>query len=132
MDHHNQQQQRRPVLITSFWEDENTLCYMMDLRGICVARRRDNDMVNGTKLLNIVGMSRGRRDEILRSLDGVRVRVGAMHLKGVWIPLYSAVELARQFNVSDILHPLLADDPSQFVSLEATAEYYRLPAHSHI
>lgn len=45
----------------------------------------DNDMVNGTKLLNVVGMSRGRRDGILKNERGrVVVKVGAMHLKGVW------------------------------------------------
>jgi enhanced filamentous growth protein 1 len=45
----------------------------------------DNDMVNGTKLLNVAGMSRGKRDGILKSekLRNV-VKVGAMHLKGVW------------------------------------------------
>ena len=45
----------------------------------------DNDMVNGTKLLNVVGMSRGKRDGILKNERGrVVVKVGAMHLKGVW------------------------------------------------
>lgn len=42
-------------------------------------------MVNGTKLLNVVGMSRGKRDGILKNERGrVVVKVGAMHLKGVW------------------------------------------------
>ena len=42
-------------------------------------------MINGTKLLNVAGMSRGKRDGILKS-EKVRsvVKVGAMHLKGVW------------------------------------------------
>jgi hypothetical protein len=45
----------------------------------------DNDMVNGTKLLNVTGMSRGKRDGILKNEKGrVVVKVGAMHLKGVW------------------------------------------------
>jgi protein SOK2 len=45
----------------------------------------DNDMINGTKLLNVVGMSRGKRDGILKNEKGrVVVKVGAMHLKGVW------------------------------------------------
>jgi hypothetical protein len=45
----------------------------------------DNDMVNGTKLLNVAGMSRGKRDGILKNEKGrVVVKVGAMHLKGVW------------------------------------------------
>jgi protein SOK2 len=42
-------------------------------------------MINGTKLLNVAGMSRGKRDGILKNEKGrVVVKVGAMHLKGVW------------------------------------------------
>lgn len=42
-------------------------------------------MVNGTKLLNVTGISRGKRDGILKHERGrVVVKVGAMHLKGVW------------------------------------------------
>lgn len=42
-------------------------------------------MINGTKLLNVAGMTRGRRDGILKS-EKVRhvVKIGPMHLKGVW------------------------------------------------
>lgn len=94
----------RPKITTNVWEDEGTMCYQVDAKGICVARRQgicllftpimynfkyifclDNDMINGTKLLNVVGMSRGKRDGILKNEKGrVVVKVGAMHLKGVW------------------------------------------------
>jgi hypothetical protein len=48
----------------------------------------DNDMINGTKLLNVAGMSRGKRDGILKSeKQRSVVKVGAMHLKGVWYTL---------------------------------------------
>jgi hypothetical protein len=46
-------------------------------------------MINGTKLLNVAGMSRGKRDGILKNEKGrVVVKVGAMHLKGVWYSRY--------------------------------------------
>ena len=99
----NNPSQAHSKLTTSLWEDERTLCYQINVRGICVARRQgnpawiritrlissfpllDNDMINGTKLLNITGMSRGKRDGILKIEKGrVVVKVGAMHLKGVW------------------------------------------------
>lgn len=42
-------------------------------------------MVNGTKLLNVAGMTRGRRDGILKSEKQKHVvKIGPMHLKGVW------------------------------------------------
>ena len=45
----------------------------------------DNNMINGTKLLNVAQMSRGKRDGILKN-ESVRhvIKVGSMHLKGVW------------------------------------------------
>jgi len=55
-------------------------------------------MINGTKLLNVAGMTRGRRDGILKS-EKVRhvVKIGPMHLKGVWcgIPPLESDRLAR-------------------------------------
>jgi hypothetical protein len=48
-------------------------------------KKSDNHFINGTKLLNVAGMTRGRRDGILKS-EKVRhvVKIGPMHLKGVW------------------------------------------------
>jgi len=106
----------RPKITTTLWEDENTMCYQVDARGICVARRQDNNMINGTKLLNVVGMSRGKRDGILKNEKGrVVVKVGAMHLKGVWITFNRAKTLANQFKIADLLFPLFVDDPSIFL-----------------
>ncbi|KAK4519488.1 RNA helicase [Mucor velutinosus] len=110
----------RPKLTTTLWEDEGTICYQVDANGICVARRQDNDMINGTKLLNVAGMSRGKRDGILKNEKGrVVVKVGAMHLKGVWITFVRAKLLAAQYKIQEILYPLFVEDPSVF--LYATA-----------
>jgi len=75
----------RPKITATLWEDEGTLCFQVEINGICVARREDNHMINGTKLLNVAQMTRGRRDGILKS-EKIRnvVKVGPMHLKGVW------------------------------------------------
>ncbi|KAI9027144.1 hypothetical protein CLU79DRAFT_740489 [Phycomyces nitens] len=73
-------------------------------------------MINGTKLLNVVGMSRGKRDGILKNEKGrVVVKVGAMHLKGVWITFSRAKDLATKFKIVDLLYPLFVDDPSVFL-----------------
>jgi enhanced filamentous growth protein 1 len=75
----------KPRVTATLWEDEGSLCFQVEAKGICVARREDNHMINGTKLLNVAGMTRGRRDGILKS-EKVRhvVKIGPMHLKGVW------------------------------------------------
>ncbi|KAI7862404.1 transcription regulator HTH, apses-type DNA-binding domain-containing protein [Spinellus fusiger] len=107
---------QRPKLTTTMWEDEGTACYQVDTKSVCVARRQDNDMINGTKLLNVVGMSRGKRDGILKNEKGrVVVKVGAMHLKGVWITFSRAKDLASKFKIVDLLYPLFVDDPSVFL-----------------
>ena len=74
---------------------------------VCVARREDNNMINGTKLLNVAGMGRGRRDGILKS-EKVRhvVKVGPMQLKGVWIPYERALDFANKERITDLLYPL--------------------------
>ncbi|KAI9288082.1 hypothetical protein BC943DRAFT_183310 [Umbelopsis sp. AD052] len=112
----------RPKLSTHLWEDEGTICYQVDARSICVARRQDNDMINGTKLLNVVGMSRGKRDGILKNEKGrVVVKVGSMHLKGVWITFARAKALAAQYKIIELLYPLFVDDPSVFLYMSPQA-----------
>ncbi|KAI2769602.1 hypothetical protein DTO012A8_5415 [Penicillium roqueforti] len=97
----------RPRVTATLWEDEGSLCYQVEAKGVCVARREDNHMVNGTKLLNVAGMTRGRRDGILKS-EKLRhvVKIGPMHLKGVWIPFERALEFANKEKITDLLYPL--------------------------
>ena len=107
----------KPRVTATLWEDEGALCFQVEAKGVCVARRDgtflqlqclhaqmqqsslarrhlrglyltkllDNHFINGTKLLNVAGMTRGRRDGILKS-EKTRhvVKIGPMHLKGVW------------------------------------------------
>ncbi|KAA8914776.1 hypothetical protein TRICI_002835, partial [Trichomonascus ciferrii] len=101
----------KPKVTTTLWEDEGTLCFQVEARGICVARREDNDMINGTKLLNVAGMTRGRRDGILKGEKNRHVvKAGAMHLKGVWIPYDRALDFANKEKIIDLLYPLFVTD----------------------
>jgi len=97
----------KPRVTATLWEDEGSLCFQVEARGICVARREDNHMINGTKLLNVAGMTRGRRDGILKS-EKVRhvVKIGPMHLKGVWIPYERALDFANKEKITESLYPL--------------------------
>ncbi|PYH40123.1 cell pattern formation-associated protein stuA, partial [Aspergillus saccharolyticus JOP 1030-1] len=97
----------KPRVTATLWEDEGSLCYQVEAKGVCVARREDNAMINGTKLLNVAGMTRGRRDGILKS-EKLRhvVKIGPMHLKGVWIPFDRALEFANKEKITDLLYPL--------------------------
>lgn len=67
------------------WLDDMVCVWWWNIMYVCSFSLLDNDMINGTKLLNVAGMSRGKRDGILKNEKGrVVVKVGAMHLKGVW------------------------------------------------
>ena len=96
-------------------------------------------MINGTKLLNVAGMSRGKRDGILKSeKQRAVVKVGAMHLKGVWyisvqahpliirIPFERALDFANKERIIDQLYPLFVQDIKSF--LYHPANYARTSA----
>ena len=72
----------RPVAC-SLHHAHHLRAYQLKRTGL--TRQTDNHMINGTKLLNVAGMTRGRRDGILKS-EKTRhvVKIGPMHLKGVW------------------------------------------------
>ena len=108
--------ERKPRVTTTLWEDQGTLCFQVEARGVVVARREDNDMINGTKLLNVAGMSRGKRDGILKS-ENFRsvVKVGTMHLKGVWIPFERALDFATKERITEVLYPLFVSDIKSFL-----------------
>lgn len=66
-------------------------------------------MINGTKLLNVAGMTRGRRDGILKS-EKMRhvVKIGPMHLKGVWYVHALKVSLSGIFHTDHLQDPIRA------------------------
>ncbi len=113
----------RPRVTTTMWEDEKTLCYQVDANGVSVVRRADNNMINGTKLLNVAHMTRGRRDGILKS-EKIRdvVKIGSMHLKGVWIPFDRALAMAQREGIVDLLYPLFVRDIKQVIQQGSTTQ----------
>ncbi|CAN3357514.1 hypothetical protein DICA3_C11562 [Diutina catenulata] len=102
---------RKPKICTTFWEDEGTTCYQIRHNNILVSRSEDTNYINGTKLLNVIGMTRGKRDGILKTEKNKNVvKVGSINLKGVWIPFERAYEIARNEGVDDALYPLFVED----------------------
>lgn len=107
----------KPKLTGTVWEDEGTVCFQVEVRGICVARREDNCFINGTKLLNVANMTRGRRDGILKSEKTRNViKIGPMHLKGVWIPFERALEFANKEKITEQLYPLFVSNINRLLA----------------
>jgi len=129
----------KPRVTATLWEDEGSLCFQVEAKGVCVARREgskletfdpihqvltscsDNHMINGTKLLNVAGMTRGRRDGILKS-EKTRhvVKIGPMHLKGVWIPFDRALDFANKEKITESLYPLFVHDIGGLLDVPST------------
>ncbi|BGP35863.1 hypothetical protein JCM10296v2_007715 [Rhodotorula toruloides] len=109
--------EKDPVVSCTLWEDERCVVTQVLVNGHVVARRSDLDYINCTKLLNMVpGLTRGKRDMYLKN-EGDRIvfRRGALHLKGVWLPLAAAARLAKNFDLYDCLYPLFEPDILQFL-----------------
>ena len=128
----------KPKTSATYWEDENTFCVQVEVNGYSVARREgllwslppltwrtqfadalihpaDNNMVNGTKLLNVAKMTRGRRDGILKGeKDRKVIKIGPMHLKGVWIPFERALEISNKEHITEKLFPLFVHEISSY------------------
>ncbi|GAA6058387.1 hypothetical protein JCM3770_006108 [Rhodotorula araucariae] len=120
-----------PIVSRTLWEDERTVVMQVLVDGHVVARRADNDWINSTKLLNMVtGMTRGKRDMYLKNEpERLVFRRGALHLKGVWLPLSAAERLARTYGLYDRLYPLFEDTIKSFlftpVNQERTTQLVR-------
>jgi len=102
---------------TALWKDEGCLCYQVETRGVSVARRDDNRMINGTKLLTLAGMTAARKGVLLRREKTKHVvKLGPTQFNGVWIPFERALELANAEKVVDLLYPLFEHDIESFVN----------------
>lgn len=105
----------KPRIATTYWEEEHTTCFQVRAHNVVVSRRENDDYINGTKLLNVTGMTRGKRDGMLKIEKGrLVVRNGLMNLKGVWIPFSRAVEIARNEGVDQLLYPLFVENIREF------------------
>lgn len=72
-------------LTAALWENEGCMIFEVRVDDEIVARRDDNHMINGTKLLNVVGLKRGARDTMLKSEKTRHViKTGPKHIRGVW------------------------------------------------
>ncbi|GAA6040817.1 hypothetical protein JCM8097_007725 [Rhodosporidiobolus ruineniae] len=119
-----------PIVSSTLWEDERTIVMQVLVDGHVVARRADNDWINSTKLLNMAGLTRGKRDMYLKNEpQRIVFRRGALHLKGVWLPLPAASRLARSYNLYDRLYPLFEPNIRKFlfspVNRERTTQLVR-------
>ncbi|KAJ3356402.1 hypothetical protein HDU83_001193 [Entophlyctis luteolus] len=108
-----------------------------DANGEPVMRRAKDDYINATQVLRAAGFPKTQRTKILeRDISGgVHEKVqGGFHMfQGTWVPLETAIRLARKHNVNELLTPLFsytleAGPRSEiFKSMGKFAKPYRIP-----
>ncbi|KAJ3122956.1 hypothetical protein HK100_011781 [Physocladia obscura] len=80
--------------------------------GLPILRRADNGMVNASQLLNAGGLTTEKERSVVLSLERFkkRIRRPDSSLRGTWIPLSRARELARTFSLDHRLQMFLTED----------------------
>ncbi|KAJ3075623.1 hypothetical protein HDU98_007435 [Podochytrium sp. JEL0797] len=80
--------------------------------GIPILRRVDNGMVNASQLLHAGGLLTEQDKSVILSLERFkkRLRRPDSALRGTWIPLTRARELARTFSMEERLRGFLAEE----------------------
>ncbi|KAI9338504.1 transcription regulator HTH, apses-type DNA-binding domain-containing protein, partial [Obelidium mucronatum] len=83
-----------------------------DTTGQPVMRRAHDDYINATQVLRAAGFPKTQRTKILeRDISGgVHEKAsGGFHMfQGTWVPLETAIRLARKHGVNDLLTPLFS------------------------
>ncbi|KAJ8602755.1 hypothetical protein MRB53_042382 [Persea americana] len=81
------------------------------IRSIPVMRRRKDDWMNATQILKVAGFDKPQRTRILerevQKGEHEKVQGGYGKYQGTWIPFERGVELATQYEVADIMAPIL-------------------------
>jgi transcription factor MBP1 len=95
-----------------------------------VMRRMSDGWVNATHILKTANFPKAKRTRILERDVQVgeheKVQGGYGKYQGTWVPLERAKEIAKEFGVSDVLHPLL-----EVESLFADQPPPPAPKHRH-
>ncbi|KAE8192809.1 hypothetical protein A4X06_0g6169 [Tilletia controversa] len=103
--------------------------------GPPMTRRVDNDYVNATRLLQLTRLNPSQRARELAVQPTIIIRGGLNNIQGTWVPLERAKELAKRYEIEQILEPILFDPdqaPKDFVDErqhpQHTAPKRKLPA----
>ncbi|KAH9823223.1 hypothetical protein DFH28DRAFT_352161 [Melampsora americana] len=119
--------------------------YEMTIRGVGVMRRESDSYMNATQILKVAGLDKPKRTRIMeRDImmgEHEKVQGGYGKYQGTWIPFHRAYELAKQFEVLEVLAPLfdylpgptesvVANDTEAFNSVTSATANKSLPPNS--
>jgi len=89
----------------------NIEVYELTVEDNSVMRRRSDGWVNGTHILKVAGVEKGRRTKILEKEvhheRHEKIQGGYGKYQGTWVPVERARTLAHDFGVGEVLAPIL-------------------------
>ncbi|KAI8099856.1 uncharacterized protein BX664DRAFT_290228 [Halteromyces radiatus] len=90
--------------------------FEMVVNNITIMRRRVDSHMNATQILKVAGIEKGKRTKILEReiLPGEHEKVqgGYGKFQGTWIPLQTSIDLAKRYNVYDLVKPMIEFNPA--------------------
>ncbi|KAF9910779.1 hypothetical protein EC991_005496 [Linnemannia zychae] len=85
--------------------------FEMICKGVAVMRRRSDSYLNATQILKVAEFDKPQRTRILerevQKGEHEKVQGGYGKYQGTWVPYERGVQLCQEYNVLDILQPLL-------------------------
>ncbi|KAI8853014.1 transcription regulator HTH, apses-type DNA-binding domain-containing protein, partial [Chytridium lagenaria] len=85
--------------------------YEMICRNVAMMRRRSDSYLNATQILKAAGIEKGRRTKILDKEiaqgQHEKIQGGYGKYQGTWIPFDRGVYLSQQFEIYELIKPLL-------------------------
>ncbi|TXT14339.1 uncharacterized protein COLE_00532 [Cutaneotrichosporon oleaginosum] len=89
-------------------------------RNVAVMRRRSDAYLNATQILKVAGFDKPQRTRVLerevQKGEHEKVQGGYGKYQGTWVPIERGLALAKQYNVEDLLRPIIDFVPRESVS----------------
>ncbi|KAJ5908224.1 hypothetical protein N7495_000906, partial [Penicillium taxi] len=108
----SQQEEYPPQIYRAVYS--NVPVYEMEVKGIAVMKRRSDSWLNATQILKVAGIVKARRTKTLEKEITAgkheKVQGGYGKYQGTWVGYQRGVDLCREYNVEDIMRPLLEYD----------------------
>ncbi|KAJ1917006.1 transcriptional regulator swi6 [Tieghemiomyces parasiticus] len=90
--------------------------YECSINAVAVMRRKSDRFLNATQILKVAAVPKPKRLRIIESELPMhlceKIQGGYGKYQGTWVPFEVGVELARRFNVYEILRPIIDHNPT--------------------
>ncbi|KAJ6021431.1 hypothetical protein N7540_006935, partial [Penicillium herquei] len=108
------QEEYKPQIYRAVYS--NISVYEMEVNGVAIMKRRHDSWLNATQILKVAGVVKARRTKTLEKEiaagEHEKVQGGYGKYQGTWVNYQRGLDLCREYNVEELLRPLLEYDTS--------------------